>query len=176
MSTDASRVASGGLQGVTAISHDEYQTETLDVNRITTTRTWPGRAGFYITNPRLKSVAGSDFLYIQHGRVIDAACRRTYLSQQNFIGISVRTNTDGTIDERDAVRLETRVEEALRADLTQPANAEGTPGHVSAVNYSIDRTNNVQTTFTILSEVGVRPLGYVKFITTTVGFDLSATT
>jgi hypothetical protein len=173
ISTDLGRVASGSLTGVTAISHDEYLSETLDAERLTTTRTWIGRPGFYFTNVRIKSDPGSDYLYWQFGRVMDVASATTYLAQQLFISIGVRTNSDGTIDERDAQRLETRVMEPLRNQLTQPSNAEGTQGHVSELAYAIDRTNNLQTSQTLLSEVSVRPLGYPKFINTTLGFKLN---
>lgn len=174
ISTDLGRVASGSLDGVTAISHDEYTQQNLDSDKVCTARTWPGRGGFYITRGRLKSAAGSDFQDWQLGRIIDVATRRIYLTQQLFIGTGVRTNSDGTIDERDAARLETRGENPLRSDLTQPDNAEGTRGHVSDVSYAVDRTNNVLSTSTLQSEVGVRPLGYIRFITTQVGFDLNA--
>jgi hypothetical protein len=173
ISTDLARVASGSLIGVVAIEHDEFLTEAMDQHRISTARTWLGRAGFYLTNARIKSAAGSDFRYWQHGSVMDLACRTTYLQQQTFIGMGLRTNADGTIDERDAVRLETTVREALNEQLLRPTNAEGTTGHVSALNYVIDRTNNVATTETLLSDVSIRPLGYAKFITTTIGYSLS---
>ncbi|MHA1572458.1 MAG: DUF2586 family protein [Alphaproteobacteria bacterium] len=173
ISTDLARVASGPLAGVQAISHDEFLNEVLDVQRISTLRTWAGRAGFFITNCRLKSSAGSDFRYWQHGRVMDVACKTTYEAQQFFISQGVRTNDDGSINELDARRFETRGLSALQAQLTQPSNAEGTQGHVSELSYTIDRLNNVQTTETVLSEVAIRPLGYAKFITTTIGYTLS---
>jgi len=173
ISTDLARVASGSLTGVAAIEHDERLTEVMDSHRITTARTWLGRAGFYLTNGRLKSDAGSDFRYWQHGVIMDLACRTTYIQQQTFIGMGIRTNADGTIDERDAVRLETRVREALKEQLLRPTNAEGTSGHVSDLNYTIDRTNNIATTETLLSDVAIRPLGYAKFITTTLGYSLA---
>ena len=174
-STDLARVASGSLTGVTAISHDEFRTEVLDSHRLTTARAWQGRSGFYITNGRLKSAAGSDFRYWQHGRIMDIASATAYQVQQLFVGIAVRVNSDGTIDELDARRLETRAENALRAALTQPDNAEGTRGHVSELDYAIDRTNNVLTTETILAEVSIRPLGYPKTITTQLGFKANVT-
>jgi hypothetical protein len=171
-STDIARVASGSLTGVTAISHDEFRTEVLDAVKISTLRTWQGRAGFYICNLRLKSAAGSDFLYFQHGRLMDIACDTTVKSQQMMSSISVRTNSDGTIDERDALRLEKPVNAALAAVLLEPDNAEGTKGHVSALQYKIRRDNNVQTTFTIRSKVAIRPLGYAKQLVTELGFAL----
>ena len=173
ISTDAARVRGGSVPGVLRISHDEYVTEVCDIGRLSTMRTWPGRTGFYFTNSRLKSAAGSDFRWFQHGLVMDQACRTTFATQQNFIAVGVRTNSDGTIDERDALRFETQVKKALRAVLTEPDNAEGTRGHVSAFSYVIDRTNNIATTEVLQSEVAIRPLSYPKTITTQIGFDLA---
>ena len=170
ISTDLARVASGAMLGVVEIGHDEFQNEVLDSQRITTSRTFPGRAGSYITNARLKSAAGSDFRYWQHGRIMDVACSTTFVAQQLFLGVSVRVNADGTIDERDAQRFETVVNRALSAALIEPDNAEGSRSHVSAFAYTIDRDNNVLGTETIQSEVAIRPLGYPKQIVTQIGF------
>jgi len=173
ISTDLGRVASGSLGGVLSISHDEFVTETLDVHKISTLRSWIGRPGFYITNGRLKAAPGSDYQYWQYGRTMDVACRTVYIAQSTFINMGLRTNSDGTIDERDAVRLETRVRAALEAQLTQPDNAEGTRGHVSDINYTIDRTNNVVSTLTVRSNLAIRPLGYAKWIVTTIGYGIN---
>jgi hypothetical protein len=61
----------------------------------------------------------------------------------------------------------------LAAQLTAPSNAEGTRGHVSDFNYQIDRTNNIQVSQTVNSDVAVRPLGYSKYITTQIGFSVT---
>jgi hypothetical protein len=172
-STDIARVANGALVGVTAISHDEFRTEVLDEVKVSTLRTWQGRAGFYMCNLRLKSAAGSDFLYFQHGRLMDIACDTVAKAQQMMSSQAVRTNADGTIDERDALRLEKPVNAALSAELVEPENAEGTKGHVSALQYQIRRDNNVQTTFTIRSKVAIRPLGYAKQLVTELGYALN---
>lgn len=172
ISTDLARVKEGPVPGVLEISHNENLTEELDAGRIATLRTHTGRAGFFVTNGRIKAPSGSDFRFWQFRRIMDVACRRVFIEQQNFLNISVRTNADGTIDERDALRLESIVNEALKIELTQPANAEGTRGHVSAVNYSIDRTNNINQSSTLISTVAIRPLGYAKTIETTIGFAL----
>jgi len=173
VSTALGRVASGNLTGVLEISHDEFFDEVLDQHRIATLRTHLGRQGFYVTRGRLKSDPGSDFTDWQLGRVMDVACRETFIGQQSFLNIGVRTQAGtGFIDERDAQRLETSVTGKLRQQLTQPINAEGTPGQVSGLRYAIDRTNNIVATSTIISEVAIQPLGYARFITTTLGFAL----
>ena len=106
---------------------------------------------------------------------MDVACTTAHEKQVGFIGRTVRTNNDGTIDERDALALEAEVQAVLESRLLNPRNAEGTKGHVSAVAYTIDRTNNVNTTSTIIAEVAIRPLGYIDYITTTLGFAVNVT-
>ena len=172
ISTDLGRVASGRLSGVLEISHDENFDELLDQHKIATLRSHLGRSGFYVTRGRLKSPVGSDFSDWQLGRIMDVACRDVFIGQQNFLNIGVRTTGAGAIDERDARRLETQIDSRLRANLTQPTNAEGTPGQVSAVRYAIDRTNNILASSQLISEVAVQPLGYARFISTTIGFAL----
>ncbi len=172
ISTSLARVLLGPLPGVLEVSHNEGLTEVIDVIRVTTTRTHNSRTGFFLTHGRLKGPTGSDFRFWHFGRIMDAACRTTFIEVQNFIGISVRTNADGTIDERDAVRLESIVNDALADTLLRPVNAEGTQGHVSAVAFTIDRTNNVNTTSTLQTEVAVRPRGYTFDIIVEIGFSL----
>jgi hypothetical protein len=176
-STDLKRVRGGPVPGIVAkadgsaaISHDEYKTEVLDAARISTLRTYPELSGVYVTNGRLKSAAGSDFEYWQHGILMDIACETVYAKQALWIGEGLRTNADGTIDERDAARIEKEVNAALSAVLMTPVNAGGQIGHVSDVRYTVSRTHNLLTTKTLVSEVAIRPLGYVDFITTTLGY------
>lgn len=176
ISTDLARVLSGAIDGTLSIGHDEFlDPQGLDDARISTFRTLPGRAGFFITNMRLKSALGSDFRYWQHGRVIDVTCRQTVISQQTLLSKGIRVNADGTIDEREAVAIEADINGALEAVLVSPLNAEGNPGHISRTAddpplYTIDRTNDILATEEIKSSVAVRPLGYPKLITTDIGF------
>jgi len=181
LSTALHRVASGPLPGAdsTLLSHDERQTESVDSHKLTTFRTWLERGGAFVTRGRLKAAAGSDFQFWQLGRVMDEACRVTYLAQQLFIAKGVRTTTTGAIDDRDAGRWESGVQADLEAALLQPVNEEGTKGHVSSIapseglGYKIDRTNNVQSTATIISTVALRPLAYPDVIQTTMGYSLA---
>lgn len=171
ISTDLARVASGPLEGVVAISHDEFRTELLDSQKLCTLRTWQGSPGFYITNGRLKSAPGSDFQFWQHRRLMDVACSVVIKMQQQYINASVRTRAGtGAMDERDAVKIEQKVLSALSDVLLSPSNAEGTPGHVSRLDYKIDRTNNINTTGVVLSTVAFQPLGYVKSFSTQISF------
>jgi hypothetical protein len=164
------------LPGVLAISHDEFQNETMDEAKFSTLRTWEGAEGFFIEGCRLKSPAGSDFEFWQHGRTMDAASKTTYEAQAPFHSNEFRTKPDKTIDTRDALRVEKEVDSKLEAVLgravqnTGPKNASGTPGHVSDFAYRVSRTEPILTSKTLATEVAIRPLGYAKFITTTLGF------
>jgi len=180
ISTDLKRVSGNGLQNggplpnvVKLFKDERIEATGLDDIKISTLRTYDGRPGFFITQGRIKSALGSDFVYWPLRIIMDVACETAHQVQTGFIGRGVRTNSDGSIDERDALRLESEVQSVLDARLTSPRSAEGTPGHVSAVVYSIDRTNNVNTTSTIIAEVAIRPLGYIDYITTTLGFSVN---
>ena len=168
--------ATAPLPGVLAISHDEFQNETMDEAKFSTLRTWEGAAGFFIEGCRLKSPAGSDFEFWQHGRLMDAVCKTVFEAQQQFHSVEFRTKADKTIDTRDALRVEKEVDAKVEAVIgrgvqnTGPKNASGTPGHCSDFAYRVSRTEPILTTKVLATEVAVRPLGYAKFITTTLGF------
>ena len=169
-STDPARNADGPLRGVRAISHDEFRTQLMDQHGFTTLRTWQGATGFYITNARLMSPPGSDYQYLQHGRLMDIACDVTYKTQMPFMNSAFALNDDGTISALDAERWEQAVTAALTAVLIDPDNAEGTQGHVSALGYAVNRQANVAQTNNVRTKVAIRPLGYAKQITTELGF------
>jgi hypothetical protein len=178
-STDLKRVRSGPLTELVKIFHDEYTApSSLDDIKVSTLRTYDNRDGFFITQGRLKSPDGSDFRYWPLGIVMDIACETVNEQLQEEIGRGVRTQTrvinsvtyTGTIDDRDAVSIEESVSSALIAQLVSPANAEGFEGHITDVRFKITRTNNFLSTGIVIGEVGILPLGYVDYITTTLGF------
>jgi hypothetical protein len=181
ISTDLKRVPGDGLSNggpipnVERIFKDERTAATgLDDIKISTLRTIEGKPGLFITQGRVKSADGSDFAYWPYRQVMDVACETVHEKQVNFIGRTVRTNAGtGTIDERDALRLEQEVQDALDAKLTSPRNAEGTPGHVTErPEYQIDRTNNVATTNTVLSNTAIRPRAPIDQVQAVLGFTL----
>ncbi len=183
ISSDLSRTAAGAVDGVRKIYFDGFYDQTLDANKISTMRTWTGMAGFYIANGKLKSAFGSDFTDMQYGRVMDVACRTTFEAQFPFISASLRTtiaanasaeNPVGAIDPRDAKRIEGKVQTALDANIMQPDNAEGIPGHATSVTYSVDLLQDLVTTQLIKTYVDVVPLGYSKSINTTLFFSTGA--
>jgi hypothetical protein len=170
ISTHLGRVATGALSGVRYISHDEFHNSVMDAAKFSTLRTWPGRAGFYITRGNLRSPPGSDFKYTHNGFVMDVACSTVASALSEFANKSFRVTSTGTMDPKDAKDIEAAVLRQLRAQLTEPLNAEGKRGHVSALNFTVDLTNNVLLTGQVNTEVAIRPLGYGEYFTTQIGF------
>jgi hypothetical protein len=179
------RRASGPLKGVAAwttefgspLSHDEYADEGLDELNFMTVGHPPGESAgrYYIVRGRMAAPAGSDFRQWQYSRMWSATYLAIYAIQNLWIGRSWAVNSDGTLVEGEAKAAEDRVIKAMKAVL-HVKNVEGTLGHCSIVGadlgfyYSIDRTQDVLSTDTIVTEWGIRPRGYSEFITTTGGF------
>lgn len=186
VSTDLAQTAGassvGPLPGASGITADEYRNnQGLDDAKIGTLRTAANAAGVFITNVWLKSPAGSDFQYWQHGRMMDLAC--VNVSAQHFLlsSSSVITKADGTgqITESSAQAIERRVQRVLDNQVGSalrgigPTAVDGTTGHVSDQKYQVDRTNNVLSTNTLIATVAIVPRGYLKQLVATVSYKLS---
>ncbi len=161
--TDLAYVGSGPLGSVSALHRDENQTPLLDAAQFSTLRTIVGRRGFFIANGRLMAPTGSDFRLIQYRRVMDKACAVVRDAMLGFLNSSVRVNADGTIYEKDAVKIEKSVASRLASEVI-------TPGMATAATAAVSRTNNVTSTSQLLTTVRVRPLGYAKDIEVDIGF------
>ncbi len=176
ISSDLARFVDGPVEGVRKIYFDGFYTQTLDAAGISTPRTWPGIAGFYIAGGKLKAPFGSNFTDVQFGRIMDIACRTVYQAQLQYEADFFRAKTDGTgtIDPRDAGTIESQVSDSLANELTRPLNAKGEAGHCSGFTYKVDQTVNIITTGQLVTKVGIVPFGYAKTINTTLFFTLTA--
>lgn len=172
----------GALPGVVSITHNEFLAEAgLNTAKIGTLRTYPNLTGFYLTNVLLKSAAGSDFEFWQHGRIMDQACRVVSQQHSLLISSSVITKNDGTgsLTEFAAQAIEKKVQRALDNVIGSairgigPTAVDGTIGHVSDIRYQVDRTNNVLSTKTLVATVAIVPRGYLKTLIATLSFKLS---
>lgn len=176
ISSDLARFVDGPVEGIKKIYFDGFYNQALDGAGISTPRTWPGIAGFYIAGGKLKAPFGSNFTDVQYGRVMDVACKTTYSAQLRYQADFFRALRDGTgrIDPRDAATIESQVTDNLADELTRPLNAKGEPGHCSGFTYTVDQTVNIITTGRLVSKVGIVPFGYAKQINTTLFFTLTA--
>jgi hypothetical protein len=170
ISTDPGRVADGALVGVTGITYDEDLNQLMDSAGFSTLRKFPMEIGYFITNLRLKSPIGSDYVYWQYGRIMDVLCRVIILAQNKFVSSGFATKADGTIAEDEAKRLEAIVSLKIAAALMSPLDVEGRPGHISAYKYRVDRDHNFLATNALKSAAAARPKSYAKNIITTVGY------
>lgn len=170
-STSPGWVELGGLDGVTEPEFDERQAgESLHNHAINAPTTYIGRSGIYTTNGLLHSPAGSDFKYVQWGRITDIASLLTYQGVLPSTNSSPRTLTDGSgkIDPRDAARIDTRVQGKLDTGLIDPITDEGTKGYVSAVQFATDQTNDVLTSSIIQGDTRIVPRAQAERIITTI--------
>jgi hypothetical protein len=137
--------------------HDEALYPTLDDLRLTSLRTFNGRSGAYITNALLLSPAGSDYVYLQHARVMNRALELTFDSLTGRLSQGVRADAStGYIREEDAQDIEGLVNAQLRGQLVDTSR-------VSGAQFVLSRTDDLGAIpATLTGEVQVLPLKYVK--------------
>lgn len=167
--THPGRVDNGPLADVLVNTRDERLTPGLDDARWGALRTIQGTAGTYVNRGRLFANAGSDFQYIMNGRLMDKACRIARAALTQFLNVDLRTNPSsstvlaglpgapGTIDERDARRIESSVLAKLNDGLLATGNA-------SACSVQLSRVDNILSTSTLKAKIRVQPKAYAEFI------------
>lgn len=117
-----------------------------------------GTAGYYFG---VDNMAGADdFHILVHGRVIDKAQRIVVATATPLLETTVRVNADGTINDADAKHLENIVKQQLKSQLA---------GQVSDVDVNVPTDANIINTSTGGIEVKVLPLGYLTWISVTIG-------
>jgi len=137
--------------------HDETINPGLDDARFTTLRSWEGRNGVWVNNLRLFSPAGSDFLWMQHGLVIDLCCviARRELEPLLSRGFLVKSDGSGQIRPEDARAIDSVINAALAREVVGQRKA-------SSATFAISRTDDVLRTGEISWTVRVVPLAYPK--------------
>jgi hypothetical protein len=159
----------GALANVQAIYRDEAKTPGLKDARFTVLQTRPYKAGYFCSTGNMMAQAGSDFTPVANRRVMDVACSVAVGVAVNEINadLLVKNDGSGTIDEREATRLEGVMNAALTARLLGP-----TPPDAVAVNSSINRTNNIQATGNLQWTVQIRPKPKAQTVNLTLGFQV----
>lgn len=144
------------------LHHDETIQSGLDDLRLTSLCSQPGRTGIYVTNPRIRSAAGSDFEFVQHRRVMNLfeAILYAYFSLRLSKDVFVSKKT-GFILESEAIEMERGAEALLRKVMKTKA---------SEVSVSLARDDALLSTKTLSVDAGCVPKGYVKQINISTGF------
>lgn len=162
---DLGKVRNGPLRGVVSLVRDEFKTAGLDAAKFLTLRTYQGKRGFFVTNGRIMATAGSDFQYLQYGRVVDVACRTLRAAQLEYLNDDTFVDeATGLILESAAVRIEQDLERQLRTVTTEP-------GRASSVSVRVDRTVNIISTGQLLVEYRIVPKAYFKQIVGKIALD-----
>lgn len=169
-SSDLARYAEGALTGTQYIYQDSNLDSTVDAVNISTLRTWPGVPGFFIGAGYLAAAPGSDFIYFQYGRLMDIACNATYQAMLQFLSDDLRTLAGGTLDPLDGAVVNVAGQGALNATLLRPQNGRGLPGLVSAATFTTGLTNDFASDSTLYTNTAIRPRGYARFISQSLGF------
>lgn len=141
---------------------DEQVTQGLDAGRFLTLRSLMGATGFFVTNPNTMAPVGSDYKWLQYGRVMDAAAGALRASILKFLNDSVFADPDGGIQEQSASTIEATADSDVRNTLQA--------GTVSGLQILVDRSNNIVKTAQLNVTLRVLPVGYAKFISLDVGF------
>lgn len=172
---DVAAVANGPVANASLIDtrgnlkyHDEQQYPGLDALNITTLRSFPGRTGVYITNARLPSASGSDYVFWQQLRVMNAACTLAWQLLTDKLSLGVRKNPkpgpNGAIyiAEADATSIEQYVNATLTAQLKD---------QVAGVALALSRTDDISSNqgAIINAKLSLEALAYIK------GFSVGAT-
>lgn len=151
--------------------HDESANPGGDDARGVTLRTWDGEPGVFINNPRLLSLPGSDFEFLQHRRVMNLAKRalRLYMQRRLSKPIIVNAKT-GFILESQAKEIEAQANAAVRAVLMPKPKCSGGAFDNGRGFLQLSRTDNLLSTKTLTGQAGIIPLAYPKAIILDIGF------
>lgn len=156
--------ANGALTSGLALStYSEAQLASLHDAGYMVLRTFQGIQGAFVSDDLCLASETSDFTSIALGRVMDKAIRIAYQTYVYELNDTIEIGSDGRL-------LPTKVsylEDVITRALSQRMLAEG---NCSAVQVSVDPTQNVLSTNSIEVVVKITPLGTLKQITVKLGF------
>lgn len=141
---------------------DRLDAETLHDDGFLTFMHRPGAAGYYFGRDNM--CENGDYRILVHGRVIDKAQRITAQAYLPFIETSIRMEADGTINASDAAYIKATLESAIRTAMSE---------QVSGVKVNIPLSQDIINTSTLAVSLKVLPLGYLTWITVTLGLATS---
>ncbi len=144
--------------------HDEGVTPGADVARFVTAMTIPGVPGFYICNPNLMSALGSDFKWMQYGRVMDRACEVVNTASTKYLSKRPRIDAStGFISKAEAEAIEADIGGQLRAAIVQP-------GHAVSASVVVNRADNLLSSPVLRMKVRIVPFPHAKAIEVEIAF------
>ena len=161
-SVSPGRVSDGNMPGWLSITRNEAKTPGLFDARFGVATTIIGRNGFFSDLGKTFAQNGSDYSFLPNCRVIDLVSGLARVAGTQFLNAAVRVNaTTGLIAEGDAQGIEKYIASIINA---------GAQSEYSSLTVTLDRTQNILSTQTLLIKVRVVPYGYAQSITLDLGF------
>lgn len=152
--------ANGQLLSSPAIS--ENLLSSLNDKRYTFLKTFVGQDGSYFNDSNCAISTSSDYSQIENNRTIDKATRGIYSSLLPSLNGPLQLNTDGTLSETTTAYLES----LAGVNLDQMVR----DGELSDYNVTINPTQNVLSTSTIIIVVELLINGVARIIQIPIGF------
>lgn len=137
---------------------DRVDMETLHDAGFLTFMHRPGSAGYYFGRDNMCSK--DDFRILVHGRIIDKAQRIAAATYAPYIETGITMNSDGTINATEAADIENTLEQAVLAAMGD---------QISQVSVYVDLNQDIINTSTINIQLRIMPLGYLTWITVSLG-------
>ena len=160
---DPAFIGRGSLQGVeinnakgAPVFHDEQTYPGLDDLNLTTLRNVDGEVGTFINNARVISPAGSDYVYLQHIRVMNRACEVGTQRLRKLLSKGVKRDPNtGFMLAEDRAAIELDVSETIKTELK---------GRVSAVAFTLSTNDDLSSNSgsTVTGELQLDALAYIK--------------
>ena len=137
---------------------DRVDMETLHDAGFITFHHRPGTSGYFFGVDNMCSK--DDFKILVHGRIIDKAHRIAVEAYQPYVEDGIKIEADGTINATEAKDIEGTLLQALRAAMGD---------QVSDIKVNVPLDQDVVNTSELAVELKVLPLGYLTWITVTLG-------
>jgi hypothetical protein len=137
-----------------------------------TLRKFVGRNGYFFSDDVMCTLPTDDYHTLTARRTIDKAYRIAYDTMLNELLDEMPVNDDGTIAVTKAKSIETKVENAIINSMTVNGELGNDPGNANDTGVScyIDHTQNLVATGVLNVTLQVKPFGYAKYITVSLGF------
>jgi len=139
--------------------------DAIDLKRYIFLRKLPNRAGSYYNDNHCAIAQSSDYAYINDNRVIDKAIRGVDSDLLPSLNAPLLLNADGTLANSTIAALESQG--------VASANQMVRDGEISSVTVTIDPTQVVASTSTLIVAVDIVPIGVARNIIVNIGYKLS---
>ncbi len=169
VSQDVGAFADGALNNDVSTTTSLADATSFNDNRGITTRVFDGYQGVYCSQGLSLAAVNSDYKYVVNRRVVDKGATIARAALLNYLIAKLRTvkgpgsaPATGTIDPRDAARINTDVAGKIINGLVTPGNAQD-------ARCAVDQTTKILQTQTLNATIGILPYAYARMIFMTIG-------